>query len=150
MPVNNLSELLQYARANPDKLNYASGNPTGIVAMAQLLAMAGNPKMTHVPYKGEPAAMADLVTNRVQLAICTPGSAEGFAKEGSLKALATTLPTRVSTAPAVPSLVESFPKFSVVAWAGLMEPAGMPRDVTERLAREIALALIRPEVKEQF
>ena len=140
----------RYARQNPGRLNYATGNPTGIVAMAQMLSMAGNLSMTHVPYRGEPAGMADLVTNRVQLMLATPGSAEAFVKDGKLKAFATTLPQRSPLAPSIPSLTERFPKFSVVAWAAVMGPAGMPREIAEKLSREIVAAIDRPEVKDQF
>ena len=150
LPANSLADLLEYARQHPAKLNYATGNPTGIVAMAQMLSMAGNLKMTHVPYKGEPAGMIDLVANRVQLMLATPGSAEAFVKDGRLKAFATTLPQRTPLAPSVPSLVERFPKFSVVAWAALMAPAGLPSELTERLSKEVNAAIERPDLKEQF
>ncbi len=122
----------------------------GIVAMAQMLSMAGNLKMTHVPYKGEPAGVTDLVANRVQLMLATPGSADAFVKDGKLKAFATTLPQRTPLAPLVPSRVERFPKFSVVAWAAVMGPAGLPRDLADRLSKEVVAAIERPEVKEQF
>lgn len=150
LPVRTVPELLEHVRANPGKLNYATGNPVGIVASAQMLAMAGNPAMLHVPYKGEPAAVADLVTNRVQAMFSSPSSADGFAKAGKLRILATNLPQRSPFAPEIPSMNEFFPKFSVTAWAGLMGPRGLPRDIVERLSREVVAALARPQAKEKF
>lgn len=150
LPIKTFQELVDYARANPGKLNFATGNPVGIVATAQVLAMAGNLNMVQVPYKGEPAAITDLVSNRVQVMFATPSSAESFAKIGKLRVLATNLPQRSPFAPDVPSMNEFFPKFSVTAWAGLMGPKGLPKDIVDRLSREVIASLSRPEVKEKF
>ena len=150
LPVKTLPELLEYARANPGKLNYATGNPVGIVASAQLLALAGNLNIVHVPYKGEPAAVVDLVSNRVQVMFSSPSSADNFVQSGKLRVLATNLPQRSPFAPEVPSMNEYFPKFSVTAWAGLMGPKGMPKEIVDRLSREVVAALNRPETKEKL
>lgn len=150
LPIKTFPELLDYARANPGKLNFATGNPVGLVATAQLLSMAGNPNMVQIPYKGEPAAVADLVANRVQVMFATPSSAESFAKTGKLRALATNLPQRSPFAPDVPSMNEFFPRFSVTAWAGLMGPRGLPKEIVDRLSREVASALGGVDMKEKF
>ena len=150
LPIKTVPELLDHARANPGKLNFATGNPVGLVATAQLLSMAGSPNMVQVPYKGEPAAVTDLVANRVQVMFATPSSAESFAKAGKLRALATNLPQRSPFAPEVPSMNEFFPRFSVTAWAGLMGPRGLPREIVDRLSREVASALAGSEMKEKF
>ena len=150
LPIKTIPELIDYARANPGKLNYATGNPVGIVASAQLLALAGKPDMVHVPYKGEPAAVIDLSTNRVQWMFSSPSSAENFVKSGKLRVLATNLPQRSPYAPDVPSVNEYFPKFSVTAWAGLMAPRGTPKDIVDRLAREVNAALNKPQTKEKL
>lgn len=150
LPIKTIPELIDYARANPGKLNYATGNPVGIVASAQLLALAGKPDMVHVPYKGEPAAVVDLSTNRVQWMFSSPSSAENFVKSGKLRVLATNLPQRSPYAPDVPSVNEYFPKFSVTAWAGLMAPRGTPKDIVDRLAREVNAALNKPQTKEKL
>ena len=150
LPIKTFPELLDYARANPGKLNFATGNPVGLVATAQLLSMAGNPNMVQIPYKGEPAAVADLVANRVQVMFATPTSAESFVKTGKLRALATNLPQRSPFAPDVPSMNEFFPRFSVTAWAGLMGPRGLPKEIVDRLSREVASALGGADMKEKF
>lgn len=150
-PVKSLQELIEFARANPGKLNYATGNTGGIVAMAQMLALAGNLSMVHVPYKGEPAAIVDLVSNSVQVMFATPTTASAFAKEGKLRALATTLPHRSPGAPDVPTMVEAgLPRFSIALWAAIYGPAKMPQGIVDQLSREVNLALNRSDVKEQL
>lgn len=106
VPVQTLPELLDYARARPGKLNYATGNPTGIVAMGQILALS-KVDMVQIPYKGEPAGMADLVANRVQLMIGTPTTAGQYVAQGKLRMLATTLPSRSPAYPDVPTMEEA-------------------------------------------
>ena len=150
LPITTIPDLMEYARANPGKLNYATGNPVGIVASAQLLGLAGKPDMVHIPYKGEPAAVIDLSTNRVQWMFSSPSSADAFVRSGKLRVLATNLPQRSPYAPEVPSVNEYFPKFSVSAWAGLMAPRGTPNDIVNRLAREVNAALRKPQTKEKL
>lgn len=150
-PFHSLAEMIDFARANPGKLNYATGNTGGFVSMVQVLALGGNLKMVHVPYKGEPAAVVDLVSNRVQVMFATPTTTNAYVREGKLRVLATTLPQRHPRAPEVPTMAEAgMPKFAVVVWAAMYGPAKMPPAVVERLSREVNLALNRPEVKEQF
>lgn len=150
LPVRTLPELFEYVRTNPGKLNYGTGNSVGITATLQMLSLAGNLKMVHVPYKGEPAGVMDLVSNRVQMMFSTPSSAEPFVKSGKLRLLATNLPQRASFAPDVPSVNEYLPKFSVTAWAGLMGPRGMPKEAVDRLARDVSAALNLPQTREKF
>jgi len=150
LPIKTIPELMEYSRLNPGKLNYATGNPVGIVASAQMLGLAGNPNMVHVPYKGEPAAVIDLSSNRVQWMFSSPSSADNFVKSGKLRVLATNLPQRSPFATDIPSINEFYPQFSVSAWAGLMGPKGMPKEVVDRLSREVTLALQKPSTKEKM
>jgi tripartite-type tricarboxylate transporter receptor subunit TctC len=150
VPAKTLGELIEYARANPDKLNYATGNTTGIVSTGQLLALGGV-KMMHVPYKGEPAAITDLVGGRVQVMFATPTTALAFVKEGKLRALATTNAKRTAQLPDVPTMAEAgMPRFSIGTWAALFGPAKMPKDVLDRINQEVNAAMKRSEVREQF
>ncbi|WP_459614717.1 Bug family tripartite tricarboxylate transporter substrate binding protein [Bordetella sp. 2513F-2] len=150
VPVRTMQELIDHARANPGKLNYGTGNPTGIVAMGQILALTGA-EMRHIPYKGEPAAMTDLVANRVQVLIATPTTGGVYAQEGKLRMLATTLPERSPAFPDVPTMEEAGIRgFAVPSWAALQGPKGMPRDVVDRLAKELAAVLEDPAIREQF
>jgi len=142
-----LQELIAYARANPGKLNYATGNTTGIVSTAFFAAQA-QIRMVHVPYKGEPQALTDLVAGRVQVMFCSSGTSVPQVREGRLRALVTTLPRRSHLLPDVPTIAEAgMPQFSITSWAGLFGPAKMPRAVVERLNREFAAAMGRADVQ---
>ena len=150
VPAKTLGELLAYARANPDKLNYATGNTTGILSTAQLMSL-GNIKMVHGPYKGEPAAITDLVGGRVQVMFATPTTALALVKDGKLRALATTNSRRTTLLPDVPTMAQAgMPGFSMSSWAAVVGPAKMPKDIAERISREINAAFKRPEIREQL
>jgi tripartite-type tricarboxylate transporter receptor subunit TctC len=147
VPVKTFAELMAYAKANPGKLNYATGNTTGIVSFAQIKSLAGI-DMLHVPYKGEPAGITDLVAGRVQLMLATPTTGLAHVKEGKLRAFVTTLDKRSALLPEVPTIAEAgMPQFSITSWAALFGPARLPRDVLERLNKEFVGAMGRPEVQ---
>jgi tripartite-type tricarboxylate transporter receptor subunit TctC len=145
-PFKTLQEMIAYAKANPGKLNYATGNTTGIVSFAQLNALAGI-DMTHIPYKGEPAGVTDLVANRVQVMIATVTTGGPHARDGKLKVITTTVPRRSPAFPDAPTMAEAgMPQFAIVSWAGLYAPAKTPKDVIDRLNREFVAAMKRPDV----
>jgi tripartite-type tricarboxylate transporter receptor subunit TctC len=147
VPAKTLGELIDYARANPGKLNYATGNTTGIVSTA-FFASQAKIDMVHVPYKGEPQAVADLVAGRVQFMFCSSSTSMPHIREGKLRAVVTTLPKRSSLLPDVPTIAQAgMPQFSITSWAGLFGPAKMPREVVERLNREFVAAMGRGEVQ---
>lgn len=147
VPAKTLQELIGYAKSNPDKLNYATGNTTGIVSTALFQSLAGI-KMVHVPYKGEPQAITDLLANRVQLIFASSTTSLPHIREGKLRAIVTTLPKRSPVLPNVPTIAEAgMPEFSIVSWAALFGPAKMPREVTERLNKEFVAAMGRPDVQ---
>ena len=150
LPATTFQELIAYAKANPGKLAYATGNTTGIVSFAQMNSLAGA-DMLHVPYKGEPQAITDLVGGRVQLIWATPTTGLAHVKDGRLRALVTSLKTRSSLLPDVPTIYESgMPQFTIVSWAGLFGPAKLPKDIVDRLGREFHAAMKRPEVMAQM
>jgi tripartite-type tricarboxylate transporter receptor subunit TctC len=147
VPAKSLGELIDYARANPGKLNYATGNTTGIVSSA-FFASQARITMEHVPYKGEPQAITDLVAGRVQLMFASSSTSVPHIKDGRLRALVTTLPKRSALLPDVPSIAEAgMPQFSITSWAGLFGPANMPREIVQRLNREFGAAMARPDVQ---
>jgi len=147
VPASTVNELIQHARANPGKINYATGNTTGIVSTAFFAAQAGI-QMVHVPYRGEPQAIIDLVGGRVQLLFASSSTSVPQVRDGKLRALATTLAKRSHLLPEVPTIAEAgMPQFSVTSWAGLFGPAKMPREVVERLNKEFAAAMARADVQ---
>ncbi len=148
VPAKTLPELVQYARANPGKINYATGNTTGIVSSA-LLASLAKIEMVHVPYKTEPQVMPDLVSGRVQMMFASSTTSMPLIRDGKLRALVTTLPRRSHLLPDVPTIAEAgYPTFSIISWAGLYGPGKMPAEVTARLNKEFVAAMGRPEVQE--
>jgi tripartite-type tricarboxylate transporter receptor subunit TctC len=148
LPVKTLPELVQYAKANPGKVNYATGNTTGIVSSA-LLASLAKIEMVHVPYKTEPQVMADLVGGRVQMMFASSTTSMPLIRDGKLRALVTTLPRRSHLLPDVPTIAEAgYPSFSIISWAGLFGPAKMPADVVARLNKEFVAAMGRPDVQD--
>ncbi len=147
IPAKTLKEFIDYAKANPGKVNYATGNTTGIVSTAFFASLAGI-QMVHVPYKGEPQAMTDMVAGRVQLMFASSTTSVPQVREGKLRALVTTLPKRSPILPDVPTIAEAgMPQFSLTSWAGLFGPARMPREVQQRLNKEFVAAMGRPEVQ---
>ena len=148
VPAKTLPELVQYARANPGKINYATGNTTGIVSSA-LLASLAKIEMVHVPYKTEPQVMPDLVSGRVQMMFASSTTSMPLIREGKLRPLVTTLPRRSHLLPDLPTIAEAgYPTFSIISWAGLFGPAKMPADVVARLNREFVAAMGRPDVQD--
>ncbi len=150
VPAQTLRELVDYARANPGKLNYATGNSTSILASARLKAQE-KIDIVEIPYKGDAPATADLVAGRVQLMIATPGTAVPFVKDGRLRALVTLAPRRSPLLPDVPTNAEAgMSPLAITPWAALFGPAKLPREIVDRLAREIAAVVAKPEVREQL
>jgi tripartite-type tricarboxylate transporter receptor subunit TctC len=147
VPAKTLQELIGYAKSNPGKLNYATGNTTGIVSTALFQSLAGI-QMLHVPYKGEPQAITDVLANRVQLIFASSTTSVPHIRDGKLRAIVTTLPKRSSVLPNVPTIAEAgMPEFSIVSWAALFGPAKLPREVTDRLNKEFVAAMGRPDVQ---
>jgi tripartite-type tricarboxylate transporter receptor subunit TctC len=150
VPAQTLRELVDYARANPGKLNYATGNSTSMLASARLKVQE-KIDAVEIPYKGDAPATADLVAGRVQFMIATPGTAAAFVKEGKLRALATLAPGRSPLLPDVPTSAEAgMPPLAITPWAGLFGPAKLPREVADRLVREMAVIAAKPDVREQL
>ena len=148
VPARTLAELIDYARRNPGKLNYATGNTSGIVSTASFASLA-NIQLVHVPYKGEPQALTDLVAGRVQLMVVSSGTALPHIRDGRLRAIVTTLPSRSPLLPDVPTIAEAgMPQFSLTSWAGLFGPAHLPPEILGRLNNEFVTALRRPDVYE--
>jgi tripartite-type tricarboxylate transporter receptor subunit TctC len=152
MPAKSVKELIAYAKANPGKLNFASGGPgtTPHLAGEMLKAMAGI-EMTHVPYKGGGPALTDLVAGQIQLMLENIPSTLPHVKADRLRALAVTGLKRSALVPHLPTLDEAGLKgYEIVGWNGLFAPAGTPQNVVARIHADTVKGLAKPEVKERL
>ena len=152
VPAGDVKGFIAYARANPGKLNFGSGSTgsAGHLAGELFNAQAGV-KMTHVPYKGAAPAMQDLLGGRIELMFDNLASSLAQVKAGKVRALAVTTARRSGLAPDLPTIAESgLPEFDISTWFGVFAPAGVPRDVVDRLHAEFTRALAAPDVREKM
>jgi len=149
---NNFAEVLALARQQPGKLTMGnSGIGTAAhIGMELLDSMAGI-KFNHVPYKGIPPAMTDLIGGQLQMLCTSPAQVMAMIREGKIKALGVTGANRMKLLPNVGTVQEAGVKdYSVTAWVGLMTRAGTPPAIVERLNKEIAAILAQPDVAERL
>ena len=152
VPVRTLKGLVDYAKANPDKLNYASSGAGAPQRMgAEIFQKEAGIKITHVPYKGSGPAMTDLVAGQVNMMVETVPAALPFITSGQLRPLAVTTAKRISMLPDVPTTAESgMPTLEVSSTFGVLAPVGTPMPIIDKLNSAIAKLLLNPEVKEAF
>lgn len=152
LPVKNVKELAAIARARPGQLDYASaGTGSSSHIAAELFRMVAKVDVTHVPYKGNGPAMADLLAGHVQLMFNNLAPSVPQVKAGKLRALAVTSEKRSSAAPEVPTMAEAgFPGVVFNLWVGLLAPAGTPADVIAKLNAETAKAAQLRDVRERL
>jgi tripartite-type tricarboxylate transporter receptor subunit TctC len=149
-PAQNLQEFIQYAKQNPDKLTYGSGN-TGSLAAAQLIKSMTGIEARNVPYKGTPAAITDLLAGRIDFIVTDVAVTREFVETKKLKALGVTTATRVPTLPEVPTMAEAgIPGYQFAAWSGLFAPAGTPPEIVQKLNSAFLEALKGPEADKFF
>ena len=152
LPVKSVKELIDFAKARPSYLNFASGSTgsTGHLAGELFNALAGV-QMVHIPYKGGAPAMADLLAGQVQLMFDNLANALPQVKAGKLRALAVTTAQRSAFAPDLPTLAEAgVPGFDLSTWFGIFLPGNAPRDIVLRLNTEINKALSAPDMKDRL
>ena len=149
LPVTNLKELVDYAKKNPGKLNYASQGSGSIPHVGtELFKQMNGVDMVHVPYKGSGPAIQDVLSGQVELFITTPPSVLGHVQQGKLRAIAIASAARHPQLPDVPTSVEQgMPDFKLDAWVALFAPAGTPDDVVAELSEALATSLDSPEVR---
>jgi tripartite-type tricarboxylate transporter receptor subunit TctC len=148
LPARTVPELIAYAKASERKLNMASsGNGTMAHVAAELFKMRAGIEMVHVPYRGSPPALTDLVGGQVQALFDPMLSAIEFVKSGKLRPLAVTTMNRWEGLPDVPALSEYMPDFDASLWLGLGAPRNTPAEVIDRLNREINAGLADPKMK---
>ena len=151
IPAKNVSELIDYLKQNPGKLNYgSSGAGTSTHLAAELFQMMTGTKMNHLPYRSSNDVMNALAGGHIDLAFDNMTLAWPQAQAGNVRAIAVTSKDRSPTAPDVPALADSLPGFEATSWHGLFVPAGTPRPVVERLAAEVKAIFDNPEQKKKL
>ncbi|RAP62098.1 LacI family transcriptional regulator [Achromobacter sp. HZ01] len=151
LPVRSVADLIAYAKANPGKLNRASGGSgTSMHMSGELFNEMAGVKMQHIPYKGSLPALTDVIGGQADLAFDSLVIAQPLIKSGKLRAIAVTGPERSPAAPDLPTVAETLPGYAMTSWIGVFAPAGTPRPVVNRLQQEIAKALADPRVREQL
>jgi tripartite-type tricarboxylate transporter receptor subunit TctC len=152
VPAKDVKELIALLKANPNKYSFASsGNGTSQHLSGELFKAMSGTEMQHIPYKGSPPALQDVMGGQVTMTFDNITTAWPLAKAGKLRALAVTTAKRSSVAPDVPTLAESgLPGFEVGSWQGVFAPAGTPPEIVKRLNAEIVKALNLPDVREKL
>ena len=152
LPVKTLKELVDYAKARPGKVAYATpGHGISHHLGIQLFSNLAGIEILHVPYKGGAPAINDLLAGWVDVAMEVPSTVEPLVKAGKLRAIAVTTAQRVALSPDVPTVAEQgYPSIELVGYWGLMAPAGTLHDVVSKLAVETNKALAREDSKESL
>jgi tripartite-type tricarboxylate transporter receptor subunit TctC len=148
LPPKSVSEFLAYAKANPGKVNYASGgNGTAQHLSGELFKMMTGVVMVHVPYRGDAPALTDLIGGQVQVMFGSiPPSVEHI-RAGKLRALAVTTATRSEALPDIPTVSDFVPGYEASAWYGIGAPRNAPAEIVDKLNKEINAALSDPKIK---
>jgi len=147
LPVHNVKELVAYAKANPGKLSYGSVGVASTTHLAgELLNILAGINTVHIPYKGSTPILVDIMGGRVDMAFIGISGAIQQAKAGQVRGIAISTLKRSPNFPEIPAVSETVPGFELNSWYGMMAPAGTPRAIVNRLQKETAAALRKPDV----
>lgn len=149
VPAKTMKELVDYARANPGKLSYATPNSTSLVASETIKRIAGI-DMVGIPYKSSPQAMTDLIGGQVQVYVVDFGSGMSMLKTDKVRALGVTTANSSTILPSVPPIGKTVNGFDLTSWNGIFGPAGMPRPIVDRLNTELQAVLADKEVQDKL
>lgn len=151
-PASTLAEFVAWAKANAAKASYASGGAGSITHLnGEMLNQIAGTRMVHVPYKGSAPAVQDLIGGQTQLLVDVATVLLPHVQSGRLKALYVTDSRRVAALPGVPTAREAgFPGLETSGWQGIVGPAGMPREVVNRISRAVRDTLAKPDVVQRF
>ena len=151
VPVSSVPELIAFAKANPDKLNFGTpGTGSAQHLAVEWFKILTGVRLTHVPYRGTAPAIADLLAGHVQLMFDNAANALPQVREGKLRALAIGAPPRIRELPDVPAMAEFFPSFLAASWFSLVAPPKTPPAVAATLSQAIAEALRMPDVSNRL
>jgi tripartite-type tricarboxylate transporter receptor subunit TctC len=147
-PIKSVKDLVEYAKANPGKVNFGSAGSASAQHLAgESFKIAAGIQMQHIPYKGSAPALTDLAGGQLQLMFDSMPSATPMINSGKLRAIAVTTTVRAKARPDLPTIAESgFPGFDISTWYAYWAPKGTPADIIEKLAASAAQALKNPEV----
>ena len=151
LPVQTVQEFIAYAKANPDKLSYASqGNGSTAHLTAELFKLKTGTRMLHVPYKGDAPALADLLAGHVNVMFGNVAAASAHVRSGKLRLLAVTSSKRVASMPDIPAVNEVVPGVVAVAWFALVAPPRTPPAIAARLSATVADILRSPDIARRY
>jgi tripartite-type tricarboxylate transporter receptor subunit TctC len=147
LPVKSVPEFVEFVKARPGQLSYgSSGNGASPHLNMELLKTMSGIRITHIPYKGIPQALTDLLGGQIQAMFSTMAPAVPHVKAGRLRAIAVSGPKRAPATPDVPTVSESIPGFESLSWQGVLAPAGTPRSIVSDLNAKILKVIHMPEV----
>jgi tripartite-type tricarboxylate transporter receptor subunit TctC len=150
-PANTIPEFIAYAKANPGKLNMASGGiGSGTHVSGELFKMMAGVDLVHVPYRGLPPALTDLLGGQVQVMAASTAASIEYIRSGMLRALAVTTATRADVLPGIPTVGEFLPGYEASGWFGVGAPRNTPAEIIDRLNNEINAALADPTLRARF
>ena len=150
-PASTVAEFIAYAKANPGKLNMASpGNGTGPHMAGELFKIMAGVDMVHIPYRGSPPALTDLLAGQVQMMFSPMSSSIEYVRGGKLRALAVTSAVRSEALPDVPAVAEFVPGFQASGWFGICAPAKTPAGIIDKLNAEINAGLADAKLQARF
>jgi tripartite-type tricarboxylate transporter receptor subunit TctC len=151
LPAATVAEFIAYAKANPGKVAFASFGTRTISHLAiELLKSSTGIDVVHVPYRGGPPLITDLISNRVQAGIDALPNSLPHIRSGAVRALAVLPKERTPTLPNVPTMAETVPGFVVSTWSGIGVPKGTPSEIIDRLNREINAGLATAEMQKRY
>ncbi|MBN8535208.1 MAG: tripartite tricarboxylate transporter substrate binding protein [Rhizobiales bacterium] len=152
LPIRSVKELIEYAKANPDRTTAGSaGNGTTGHMSVELFKVMSGTKVAHLPYRGSPQALVDLMGGTIQMMFDNVSSAGTLAQSGKIRAIGVTAKSRIPSMPNVPTLDEAgLPGYYMASWGGVIVPAGTPQAIVNRLNAEINKALASDAIKQGF
>lgn len=149
MPITSIKELIDYAKTNPGKISYGTPNSTSLVA-SETLRREAKLDIVGIPYKSSPQALSDLIGGQLQMYVVDFGSGMSMLKAGRVRPIAVTPARGSKIFPNVPPVARAVPGFDLTSWNGIFGPAGVPKDIVDRLSTEVQAVLADREVQEKL
>jgi len=151
-PYESVADIVQAAKAKPGALPFASAGLGSVTHLtAELFTQAAGIRMMHIPFKGSPDAVTDVAAGRAAFYVAPLPTVAGMLKDGKIRPVAVTSARRVAELPDVPTVAESgYPGFEAELWVGMWAPASLPAPVVAKVAGDVAMALRKPELQEQY